>query len=65
MVNPKLEQVKSVVIGKTSSWETVPQNSGLWEEDARMELNSPQWNKERTRVIVYNACSMAVPRHEG
>lgn len=32
VVNPRLEQVKTVVSRETSSWDLVPQNSGSWEE---------------------------------
>lgn len=31
-INTRLEQVRIVVLKKTSSWESVPQSSDSWEE---------------------------------
>lgn len=38
-VNPSLEQVKIIVMGETTTWESAPQNRRLWEEHT-----SHQWN---------------------
>lgn len=37
-VNPRLEQVKIVVVGETSSWEPVPESNSSRKEAVRVEL---------------------------
>lgn len=39
-VGLRVEQVKDVVIKVDSSWGSVPQSGGSWEESARMETCS-------------------------
>lgn len=46
----RLEQVKVVVIGETSCWESIPQNGGSFLEAIRPEL-------EITSVFAYRLCS--------
>lgn len=46
-----MNQVKIVVMGDTSSYESVPQSSGPPEKAARVELISPKWNMERMRDV--------------
>lgn len=43
--------MKIVVIGDTSSYESVPQSSGPPEKAALVELTSPKWNRERMRDV--------------
>lgn len=38
--NPRLEQVKFILIWEASHWQLVPQNTGSWEEAVRGELTS-------------------------
>lgn len=38
-INPRPEDVKIVVIGKTPCWEAVAHSNSFWEEAARVELN--------------------------
>lgn len=40
MVNSKQEQIKTVMIGETFSWEFVPQGRGLQEETVCVKLDS-------------------------
>lgn len=65
IVNPSLEQVMCVVLGKTSSWESVPQGSGSQEEAVSVELTSHSWNMKGLWVACYYVNGMVCPNHEG
>lgn len=60
-VNPRNEQLRSVVIGENSSWASVTQSNGSREGYVRVELRSYQWNTERMWVDCY-ANDMVGPR---
>lgn len=64
-VNPRLGQVKILMIGEASSWEQVLQSSGLCEETVQEELTSHQWNIRGINVVHYNMCRIASFSHEG
>lgn len=63
-VNPKHEQVKNIVIGKTSTWELVTQSSDLLKEAVRLELTSHQWKTGGMGVVCYNVSSKVRPDRE-
>lgn len=58
MVNTRYEQVNIVVMRVKSSWESVPQNIGSWEEVSPLELTSHTWDLKGIRVVNKNVCSM-------
>lgn len=55
----EVEQVKVVVIGESFPWDSVIQTSDSWEEIARVELSSHQWNTKVVRLVRSNVCSMS------
>lgn len=49
IVTLRREPVNNLVIGEASSWKGVPQFSGPYEEDARVELKFNQMNTSAVR----------------
>lgn len=37
-INPRLEEIKIVMVGKAPSWDSVPQSNSSWEEANQVEL---------------------------
>lgn len=64
-LNPRLEQVSVAVVGKTFSWESVPQSSVSLEEAARVEFTSEKWNTKRVSMDSYNGRGMASHNRHG
>lgn len=65
MVDPKLEQVKILMILEASSWEAVQQSSGYWEEAFRVELTYYQFNTKGISLVRYNLRAMTCVSREG
>lgn len=53
------QQVKTVVIGDSSFWESGLQSSDSWDEAVRMVLITHEQNTKVMRVIRYNVIEMA------
>lgn len=63
--NSRREQIKIVVIVEVTTWESVPQGIGSYEEAARAESTSHQRNAKGMRVVRYNVRDIAGLRYEG
>lgn len=59
MVDPKLEEVKTVAIWKTYTRKTLQQSYGSWDESVQMELPSYQRNLKGMAMIRSSIRGMA------